>query len=123
MDVESISGANIYTIHQFLKDNKARVKKYTHLILHVGANDIGNGLCSKLIAQYYCNLLELITHNFSNINIIMSAILPRPIDFDTTKQLVIETNNCFNLLKHINNLFSSQVHCIKEKVFVKMDYI
>jgi hypothetical protein len=44
----------------------------------------------KLITQYYCNLLELITHNFSNINIIMSAILPRPIDFDTTKQLVIE---------------------------------
>ena len=35
MDVESISGANMYTIHQFLKDNKARVKKYTHLILHV----------------------------------------------------------------------------------------
>ena len=56
-------------------------------------NDIGNGLCSKLIAQYYCNLLELITHNFSNIKIIMSAILPRPIDFDRTKQLVIETNN------------------------------
>jgi hypothetical protein len=24
----------------------------------------------------------------------MSAILPRPIDFDRTKQLVIETNNC-----------------------------
>lgn len=94
MDVESISGANIYTIHQFLKDNKARVKKYTHLILHVGTNDIGNGLCSKLITQYYCNLLELITHNFSNIKIIMSAILPRPIDFDKTKQLVIETNNC-----------------------------
>ena len=116
MDVESISGANIYTIHQFLKDNKARVKKYTHLILHVGTNDIGNGLCSKLITQYYCNLLELITHNFSNIKIIMSAILPRPIDFDTTKQLVIETNNCFNLLKHINNLLSSQVHCIKENV-------
>ena len=64
-----------------------------HLILHVGTNDIGNGLSSKLITQYYCNLLELITHNFSNINIIMSAILPRPIDFDTTKQLVIETNN------------------------------
>lgn len=123
MDVESISGANIYTIHQFLKDNKARVKKYTHLILHVGTNDIGNGLCSKLITQYYCNLLELITHNFSNIKIIMSAILPRPIDFDRTKQLVIETNNCFNLLKHINNLLSSQVHCIKENVFVKMDYI
>jgi hypothetical protein len=51
-------------------------------ILHVGTNDIGNGLCSKLITQYYCNLLELITHNFSNIKIIMSAILPRPIDFD-----------------------------------------
>jgi hypothetical protein len=84
--------------------------------------DIGNGLCSKLITQYYCNLLELITHNFSNIKIIMSAILPRPIDFNTTKQLVIETN-CFNLFKHINNLFSSQVHCIKENVFVKMDYI
>jgi lysophospholipase L1-like esterase len=93
MDVESISGANIYTIHQFLKDNKARVIKYTHLVLHVGTNDIGNGLCSKIITQYYCNLLELITHNFS-IKIIMSAILSRPIDFDRTKQLVIETNNC-----------------------------
>ena len=62
----------------------------------------------------------------------MSAILPRPIYFDRTKQLAIETNNCLanlalkkiiNLLKHINNLLSSQVHCIKENVFVKMDYI
>jgi hypothetical protein len=50
---------------QFLKDNKARVKKYTHLILHVGTNDIGNGLSSKLITQYYCNLLELITMNLA----------------------------------------------------------
>ena len=118
MDVKSISGVNIYAIHQFLKDNKACVKKYTHLILHVVTNDIGNGLCSKLITQYYCNLLELIAHNFSNINMIMSAILPGPIDFDTTKQLVIETNNCLANLdlkrnvqfvkKHINNLLSSK---------------
>jgi hypothetical protein len=46
------------------KRQQGSVKKYTHLILHVGTNDIGNRLCSKLITQYYCNLLELITHNF-----------------------------------------------------------
>jgi hypothetical protein len=46
-----------------------------------------NGLCSKLITQYYCNLLELITHNYFNIKIIMSAILPRPIDFDSANSL------------------------------------
>ena len=36
----------------------------------------------------------------------MSAILPRPIDFDRTKQLVIETNNCLaNLALKRNVLF------------------
>ena len=116
MDVDSISGANIYTIHQILKDNKARVKKYTHLILHVVTNDIGNGLCSKLIAQYYCNLLELITHNYFNIKIIMSAILPRPIDFDRTKQFVIETNNCLaNLALKRNVQFVKTARLIVQK--------
>jgi hypothetical protein len=113
MEVESISGANIYTIHQILKDNKARVKKYTHLFLHVGTNDIGNGLCSKLITRYYSNLLELITHNFFNIKIIMSAILPRPIDFDRTKQLVIETNNCF-----VNLALKRNVQFVKTARFI-----
>jgi hypothetical protein len=32
--------------------------------------------------------------NNTYVKIIMSAILSRPIDFDRTKQLVIETNNC-----------------------------
>ena len=116
MDVDSISGANIYTIHQILKDNKACVKKYTHLILLVATNDIGNGLCSKLITQYYCNLLELITHNYFNIKIIMSAILPRPIDFDRTKQFVIETNNCLaNLALKRNVQFVKTARFIVQK--------
>ena len=132
MDVDSISGANIYTIHQILKDNKACVKKYTHLILLVVTNDIGNGLCSKLIAQYYRNFLELITHNFSNIKIMMSAILPRPIYFDRTKQSVIETNNCLAKLALKRNVqfvktykeFVKQPGSLyKRKCFVKMDYI
>jgi hypothetical protein len=40
------------TIHQFLKDNKARVKKYTQQILHVGTNDIGNGLQSQIPGKF-----------------------------------------------------------------------
>ena len=62
----------------------------------------------------------------------MSAILPRPIDFDTTKQLVIETNNCLAILALKRNIqfvktykqFVKQPGALyKRKCFVKMDYI
>ena len=106
MDIHSISGANIYTLQQFVKNNKSRFENYTHLLLHVGTNDIGNGVSSHLILQYYSNLLDLIQTYFPSIKIIISAILPRPIDFDNSKQIVIECNNLLaNLSLKRNALF------------------
>ncbi|CAC5377118.1 unnamed protein product [Mytilus coruscus] len=92
LECNAISGANIYTLHQFVKDNKALLRRYTHLLLHVGTNDVGNGLSSKLIIQYYNNLIDFICNTLPSLKIIVSAILPRPIDFDDTKQTVIDCN-------------------------------
>lgn len=86
-----LPGANIFTIHNFIKGSKARINLFTHLILHVGTNDIANGLTNDLIYQYYLNLLVLVK-SITNCNIIISAILPRPVDFTETKQRVIEVN-------------------------------
>lgn len=92
MDIYSIPGANIHIIHQFIKENSALFQKYTHLLLHVGTNDIGNGLSSNLIVQYYNNLFELVHTYCPKIKIVISAILPRPVDFEKTKNIVIDTN-------------------------------
>lgn len=105
MDVEAISGANIHTLHNFIKENKSLLKNYSHLLLHVGTNDIGNGLTTKLIIQYYNDLLDLIRNYNSSIKVIISSILPRPIDFEDTKNLVINTNNelsCLAIKKNVS---------------------
>ncbi|CAC5389840.1 unnamed protein product [Mytilus coruscus] len=39
LECNAKSGANIYTLHQFVKDNKALLRRYTHLLLHVEDDD------------------------------------------------------------------------------------
>ena len=104
LDCNAISGANIYTLQQFVKDNKSLLRKYTHLLLHVGTNDVGNGLSSKLIIQYYNNLIDFICNVFPSLKIIVSAILPRPIHFDDTKQTVIDCNKALAKLSLKKNI-------------------
>ena len=84
LENNSILGANIFTIHQYIKENRARINLYTHFILHVGTNDIGNGLDLKLIEQYFSNLFTLIK-DVIKCQVIISSVLPRPIDFYVSK--------------------------------------
>ena len=97
VDIHAIPGANIFTVHQYIKENKARMKLFSHILLHVGTNDIGNGLSFHLAVQYYSNLFNLIKDE-CDCKVIVSAILPRPIDFDNTKNIVIQLNNCLSSL-------------------------
>ena len=136
MDVTSISGATctipVNTIHLFLKENRTLFTSYTHLLLHVDTNDIGNGLSNSLIFQYYSNLLDLIFNLFPHLKLIVSTILPRPIDFDRTKQIVIDINNYLAsvglkekvlFVKTYKPLCYNQVLCLRRNYFVKMAFI
>lgn len=92
LEVIVIPGANIFSIHQYIRENKARIRIFSHLLLHVGTNDIANGLSVNLTLQYYTNLLELI-QSTSTCHVVISGILPRPVDFLDSKQHVIQVNN------------------------------
>ena len=51
LEINAIPGANIFTIHQFVKENKTRINLFTLLIVHVGTKDIGDGLDREIIEQ------------------------------------------------------------------------
>lgn len=92
LNTVSIPGANISSVHQYIKDNTTHINTFSHLILHVGTNDIGSGLTFELIVQYYVNLINLIRDRLK-CKIILSTVLPRPVDFEVTKSTVIRINN------------------------------
>lgn len=96
LEVKYISGAKIALLISFIRDNKACILKYTHIILHVGTNDVGNGVKVDTIISEYKRLLNSLL--FSKSKIIISAVLPRPIDFSVTKEVVIAVNKSLKKL-------------------------
>lgn len=54
LEVIVIPGANIFSIHQYILENKAHIKILSHLTLHVGTNDITNRLSA---ISFYSTIL------------------------------------------------------------------
>lgn len=63
-----------------------------YIILHVGTNDISSSLLEDEIVAMYNDLISVVRSK-SDCKILVSAILPRPIDFDATGNRVKKVNN------------------------------
>lgn len=61
-----------------------------HLILHVGTNDINSLLVPEIVASYN-DLISVVRDN-SVCDIVVSAVLPRPIDHDKNGEKVKDLN-------------------------------
>ena len=74
---------------------------FDYIIVHVGTNNIDRRDSYDNIIADNGNLIPVIKKNNSSIRIIMSAILPRPVDHDETDEMI---KNCLifqNLLKSL----------------------
>lgn len=67
---------------------------FDYIIVHVGTNNIDRRDSYDNIIADYGNLIPVIKKNNSSIRIIMSAILPRPVDHDETDEMIKKVNGC-----------------------------
>lgn len=91
-EVYAIKGAHIGEISYQLEKHKGSISYFKKLIIHVGTNDI-NYLSEKDIKSAFCNLISLAKSLFPSTKIGISAILPRPVDFNWTKEIVTKVNS------------------------------
>ena len=131
--IKSVSGIDGYSVQFFRRDtisksaNKitskvAKLLPYDYILLHVGTNDIDNRAPFMNIIKDYANLLGIIRKLHPNVQIIVSAIIPRPCDYEVSDPMVRKVNS------HLNKVMSRDMnfkfvftykpftHCGKPKV-------
>lgn len=84
------SGANLRNLHEKLYTGRIREdwNSVGLVVINCGTNDIGDIKEGCIIPMIECICYELRYHN-PNIGIIINGILPRPVDFKTTNQILI----------------------------------
>ena len=90
-DILSIRGATVDTLITRVKQNIINFSNYQLVIIHVGTNDVDNGNADLILPK----LLELcseIRNRQAFMQFIISAIIPRPKDFDTTDAIIKQVN-------------------------------
>ena len=105
-EVIAFPGINITRLtSRIQRDLSLLSRPYT--IIHVGTNDIHNLSVGEMISEY--NNLITVIRNLSNTRILFSSILPRPVDYENTKDKVKEVNRRLKLLcmeRHVQFLHS-----------------
>ena len=66
-------------------------RNYDLIVLNCGTNDIANGYADRIV-EWVKDLHKLITRANPNIHFIVNGILPRPVDFEKSKKIVVNTN-------------------------------
>ena len=98
--VQSFPGDTISKIANKIQLGVADLKPYDFVILHVGTNDIDNREPFDSMISDFGNLIGILKRRKPFIHIIVSAILPRPVDHFDTDPMIRSVN------KHLNKVLS-----------------
>lgn len=90
--MQAFPGSTIASLTQKIRFHKASIKPFSHVIIHVGTNDISRYSVKEFTAAY-TNLVSVIRFQSETIHITLSAILPRPVDYFKYGEKIIEVNN------------------------------
>lgn len=94
--LQAFRGDTIGRISSRIKSGEVKLNGFDYVIFHVGTNDIGRKSPFDSIISDYGNLIGICRQANPNIKIIMSAILPRPIDHDVTDNIIRRVNGYLN---------------------------
>ena len=94
--IQSFRGDTISKLANKIFSKVAKLLPYDYVILHVGTNDIGNRAPFDNIIKDYANLLGIIRKLHPTVQIIVSAIIPRPCDYDVSDPMVRDINSYLN---------------------------
>ena len=89
--IKVFRGATIMTIKEIVRREVVDISQINNMIIHVGTNDIKSGSADIIMARYSA-LTEVVLFKNPSINLILSAILPRPVDISEYGNKVIIIN-------------------------------
>ena len=127
--VQAFRGDSISKLTNRIKTKEADLSKFDFVILHVGTNDIANKASFEHIISDYGNLIGVCRNVKPSLKIVVSAIIPRPVDHEITDGIIRQVNT------HLNNVMSKDMnfrfictykpftHCgkVKRELFAKRD--
>lgn len=102
--IKSFPGATIGKISTLISNGIIELNDHDYIILHVGTNNIGNGNSFEEIISDYGNLVAIIRKKKRTIRIIVSSILPRPLDHSSTDKQIKDING------HLKNKMSHDLN-------------
>jgi hypothetical protein len=82
MELVAVRRARINSTKTMIK-KEINLSLCSHIIIHLGTNDIVNSTTEKIIADFR-ELILLLKSTDSLVKIFISSILPRPVDFNYT---------------------------------------
>ena len=91
--VQPFSGDTIAKINYKVEKNIVKLDKFDYVLSHVGTNDVDRGFSFNAIISDFGNLIGIVRKKYSKINIIISSILPRPVDYDQTDAFTRKINS------------------------------
>ena len=90
--MQSFRGDTIAQIANKVERGIASLKNFDYVIFHVGTNDIDDKASFHAMQSDYGNLVGICRRKYPKINIIMSAIIPRPRDHQITNDPIKRIN-------------------------------
>ena len=105
--VQVFSGATIGRIVYGITNREVKLRAFDYVIFHVGTNDVGNQSSFENIISNFGNLVGACRKIHPSIHILISAILPRPIDHTYTDDFIRSVNGHLDkfMSKHLNFRF------------------
>lgn len=127
--LQAFSGDTISRMANRLSRGQIILDNFDYVIFHVGTNDIARNASFDHIISDYGNLIGITRKIKPKIKIIISAILPRPVDHVKTDPLIRRVNSYIlkNMTKHMNIRFFRTYRPfmfqgrVKRELFAKLD--
>lgn len=102
--IKPYPGCTIGYMTVLVSKNEIVVSNHDFLIVHVGTNDIGNRQSFGAIVSDFGNLVAQIRQKKPSIRIIISSILPRPLDHVDTDSMIKAVNS------HLKTVMASDLN-------------
>lgn len=127
--LQAFRGATISKIYNRIESGEISLKGFDYIILHAGTNNVDNREKFESIISDYGNFVGICRKINPKINIVISAILPRPVDHEKTDPLIrrINTYVLKNMTKNLNIRFFRTYRPfmyagrVKRELFAKRD--
>lgn len=94
--IKSFPGATIAKLTMHFSQRHIELDDHDYLIIHIGTNNIGRRDSFDDMVSDYGNLIAIIKKQKSSIRIVVSAIIPRPVDHSETDSMIKSVNRYLN---------------------------